>query len=89
MLEIYQVLCEPIILNNIELFALPCSVKRSSCCDKSFFRTTRGLKPLSGEVKIFVQVRRVQPKEPDLWPHVLGLEGLNSSLLIPPDLVYA
>jgi hypothetical protein len=25
--------------------------------------------------KIFIQFCRVQPKEPDLWPHVLGSEG--------------
>jgi hypothetical protein len=62
-------------LKNIELFALPCSVKRSPRRDKNSFRMTRGLKPPSGEVKIFVQFCRVQPKEPDLWPHVLGSEG--------------
>jgi hypothetical protein len=75
MLYIYRVLCEPIILKNIGLSTQPSSVKRSPCHDKSFFHMTRGLKPPSGEVEIFVQFCRVQPKEPDLWPHVLGSEG--------------
>jgi hypothetical protein len=87
MLSIYRVLCEPIgmknigffcepiCLNNFGLSAQPYSEKRSPCRDKNFFRTTLGLKPPSGEVEILVQFCRVQPKEPDLWPHVLGLEG--------------
>jgi hypothetical protein len=85
--SIYRVLCEPIgmknigflgepvCLNIIGLSAQPYSEKRSPCRDKNFFRTTRGLKPPSGEVEILVQFCRVQPKEPDLWPHVLGSEG--------------
>jgi hypothetical protein len=72
---IYRVLCEPIILKNIVLSAPPCNIKTSLCRDKSCFRTTRELKPPSGEVKRFVQFCQVQPKEPDLWPHVLGSEG--------------
>jgi hypothetical protein len=75
MLSIYRVLCEPICLNNIGLSAQPYSEKRSPCRDKSFFHTTRGLKPPSGEVEVLVQFCRVQPKEPDPWRHVLGSEG--------------
>jgi hypothetical protein len=87
MLSIYRVLCEPIGMKNIGFFCEPVclniiglsaqsySEKRSPCRDKNFFRTTRGLKPPSGEVEILVQFCRVQPKEPDLWPHVLGSEG--------------
>jgi hypothetical protein len=87
MLAIYRVLCEPIGMKNIGFFCEPSclniiglsvqpySEKRSPCRDKNFFRTTRGLKPPSGEVEILVQFCRVQPKEPGLWPHVLGSEG--------------
>jgi hypothetical protein len=87
MLEIYQVLCEPIGMKNIRFFSEPSclniiglsaqsySEKRSPCRDRNFFRTTQGLKPPIREVEILVQFCRVQPKEPDLWPHVLGSEG--------------
>jgi hypothetical protein len=85
--EIYRVLCEPIAMKNIGflcepsclniigLSAQPYSEKMSPCRDRNFFHTTRGLKPPSGNVEVLVQFCRVQPKEPDLWPHVLGSEG--------------
>jgi hypothetical protein len=40
------------------------------------FHTTRGSEPPSGKKNIYTYCR-VVPKEPNPWPHVLGLEGHN------------
>jgi hypothetical protein len=40
------------------------------------FRTTRGAKPPSGKKK-HLYILSSWPKEPDLWPYVMGSEGHN------------
>jgi hypothetical protein len=48
----------------------------------TLFRTTRGAEPPSGKKK-HLYILSSSPKEPDLWPHVLGSEGHNPKDLSP------
>jgi hypothetical protein len=44
------------------------------------FYTTRGSEPPSGKVK-YLYILSSWPKEPNLWPHVLGSEGHGSRVI--------